>query len=626
MPSNRSFLSSQSGTMMSKGHLSLFGKVRFLAKLLLPGSRLFALGVFVSLLLTQVITVIFSVLPQHIVQLVQSHAPGTLPCFFFTLPLPSDLLLLALLFVTVGIASLLLSFLSSMAERRLQNHFAAKLRKAVHDKLLTLDATYHDRHNIGEHLVSLNHAVSVSVLLVTLLIFPATCILTATLGLQNLSGYLRTGQAPTWLIATIFVAMLLAPLVRMYLGRKIAQANETLQAGFREFNAEAFNSLKAPIEVQLLNAVKARMTAFARACARLSSAFNRLNAHSIVNDQFNAFCILVFQVFVVFVVVRNANAATAASLIGCILIIPQVFNQLNTLFSTYTQYKQSSPEVESTYRLLTLQPTTCDAADARDVTFERAPKIACEGVTFGYLPTDPILKAVSLELPAGKTIAIVSHSGGGKSTLLKLLNRVYDPTSGTIRLDGDDVKQLSLASLRKTIAQVSQFPLFILGTVRENFQLQKMDVTDADIEAVCRNVGIWETLQALAPNSPCDAQLTLGAENLSGGQRRLLALARMMLHDPKVLIVDEPTTGVDAQAVQQTILPILTQCKRERTVLLVDHNMNFVRALADYVLVLEQGQVADFAETEKVWAKETSLFRRLWEEFNKHQAPFANGL
>ena len=122
-----------------------------------------------------------------------------------------------------------------------------------------------------------------------------------------------------------------------------------------------------------------------------------------------------------------------------------------------------------------------------------------------------------------------------------------------------------------------------------------------------------------------DFCLDLNADNLSGGQKRLLSIARALLKNPQVVMIDEPTTGVDAQTIRHAILPLLQELKTDRTMLLVDHNMNFVRDLADMVLVLENGKVTDFGPTEDIWQNKDSLFRKLWEEYNKN-TEFSNEL
>ncbi len=593
----------------------LAGKILFMSKKLLPASLPLTLFAFFTTLSLQIVSLIFVVIPQNITQLVNTGEAGVLSFLCFRIEVTNNLGILALIFLGTGISYILLSFLSETSKKHLENKFGKNLRILVHDRLLTLDASYHDRHNAGEYCHFIDNTVGAAAVITTLLIMPAACIITTIVGFQNLALSLKSSAAPTWLVITLIAAMIISPFVRLYLHKYVSKYSMQLQKNFIELRTETLNSLNSPVEIHLLNAIRQRRKIFEKACSLLTLTFNKQNTNSIITEQFNAVCILVFQVVIVFIVMQNTNDKTAASLIGCILIIPQVFQQLTTLFTVYSQVKMASPGINMTYDVLNTESCITDAENAQDIVLQTAPAINCRAVRFGYHQDKPILNDIGVVFLAGKTTAVISLSGGGKSTLLKMLCRIYDPQSGSIAIDHTGIKDITLDSLRSNIVYISQFPCFIQGTVRENFQLQNADVTDEEIEQACKDTEIWN-LFSKEP-APLDKVLPFGAENLSGGQRKLLAMARSMLKQPKVLILDEPTTGVDAQTVQHTILPILNRTRRGRTVVLVDHNMNFIRETADYVLVLEKGMIADFGQTEEVWNKEGSLFRKLWEEYNK---------
>lgn len=532
-------------------------------------------------------------------------------------------------FVTISVVKILVSLLSGIVERAFQNNLTTKIKYTLHRKFLSLDADYHNKHDSGEVIFNMENSVGIVGAISLLFIQPISTIIGLVIGLSGVTTSLASVQMPIWLILCIIVALFFYPFVSYWMGQKINKSFEFLRNNNMALYTEMLNSLKNPIEVQILAAEKQRDKSILAALTNVEKASNRANVLATLHSQLSPVCILLFQtmiaVFVTVLYLNNAKMAVAGALTTCILLIPTIFNQISTFAVTYIQAKQTEPDVRALYDLLQLEPGVKNDANATDYDNLKKDDIVVDDLRFGY-NEKMILQNLSLKIPSEKMIAIVSHSGGGKSTLLHLFSRLYDPQRGCIAIGGKDIKEYTIASLRSAIVRVSQFPLFIQGSLRENFQLQKADATDNEIEETCRKVGVWDVIkeQHLGEN-PVDLQLSLGAENFSGGQRRLLAIARAMLKDPAVLLLDEPTTGVDAQTTQDKIYPFLMEYKKKCSIIFVDHNMNFVRNLADMVLVLEDGKVADFGPTEEVWQKKDSLFRKLWEEYNKN-TEFSNEL
>ena len=181
-------------------------------------------------------------------------------------------------------------------------------------------------------------------------------------------------------------------------------------------------------------------------------------------------------------------------------------------------------------------------------------------------------------------------------------------------MDGQDISAVTLASLRRHVAKVSQFPLFVADTIRTNFKLANDQATDAELEEVCRRTGLWEVLEkAAGPHShPLDYLLPRASgEGLSGGQRRLLAVTRAFLLHPAILLLDEPTTGIDAIGRSQ-VAAVLREACRGLTVLLVDHDMEFISHFADWVCCLEHGKFDEVGSPDEL-AGRPGLFRDLLE-------------
>ena len=211
-----------------------------------------------------------------------------------------------------------------------------------------------------------------------------------------------------------------------------------------------------------------------------------------------------------------------------------------------------------------------------------------EGVSFEYMEGRPTLHDIDLRLEPGKTIALIGHTGSGKTTLTSLVPRFYDVTSGRVTLDGVDVRDVKLKSLRHAIGVISQDPFLFSATVRENIKFGAPDLDDAEVENVARLAQAHEFVTRL----PKGYDTVIGERGitLSGGQRQRLAIARALAVDPRVLILDDATASVDAST-EARIRVGLREAMRNRTTLIIAHRLSTI-ALADEVVVLDDGRIA----------------------------------
>jgi ABC-type multidrug transport system fused ATPase/permease subunit len=219
---------------------------------------------------------------------------------------------------------------------------------------------------------------------------------------------------------------------------------------------------------------------------------------------------------------------------------------------------------------------------------EGAGNLRFEGVGFDYMEGRPVLQDIDLEIPAGKTIALIGHTGSGKTTLTSLVPRFYDVTSGRVTLDGTDVRDVTLNSLRHAIGVISQDPFLFSATVRENIMFGSPDLDDAEVERIARLAQAHEFVERL----PDGYDTVIGERGitLSGGQRQRLAIARAIAVDPRVLILDDATASVDAST-EARIRVGLREAMRNRTTLIIAHRLSTI-ALADEIVVLDDGRIA----------------------------------
>jgi ABC-type multidrug transport system fused ATPase/permease subunit len=222
-----------------------------------------------------------------------------------------------------------------------------------------------------------------------------------------------------------------------------------------------------------------------------------------------------------------------------------------------------------------------------------------------------VLNDVSFRFPSGKITALVGLSGSGKSTVLRVVSRLFDPNAGRVTIGGTDVKEIRLSALRAVMGSVSQFPMFVEADVRENMRLAAPDASDAAMEAACRAADIWSALERIQPHDPLGAPVSraAGKAGLSGGERRRLAIARTLLADPRILLLDEPAAGIDALSVNR-IAEELRRVAPGRTILLVEHNIPLISSVADLVCCIEDGRITDVGTPAELSARPT-LFKKL---------------
>jgi ABC-type multidrug transport system fused ATPase/permease subunit len=214
--------------------------------------------------------------------------------------------------------------------------------------------------------------------------------------------------------------------------------------------------------------------------------------------------------------------------------------------------------------------------------------ISFERVSFGYVPDRPVLENVDLELAPGRTVALIGHTGSGKTTLAALVPRFYDASEGRLLVDGVDVRDVTRRSLRREIGVISQDPFLFSATVRENIAFGVLDATDEQVEQAARAAQAHEFVEQL----PQGYETVIGERGitLSGGQRQRLAIARALVIDPRILILDDATASVDATT-EAEIRAGLTEAMRDRTTIIIAHRLSTI-ALADEVVVLDHGRIA----------------------------------
>ena len=231
-----------------------------------------------------------------------------------------------------------------------------------------------------------------------------------------------------------------------------------------------------------------------------------------------------------------------------------------------------------------------------------------ENVWFEYEPNRPVLKGINLDVKKGQTIAFVGNSGGGKSTMVSLLPRFYDVKQGAVKIDGNDVRNIDIDSLRSQIAIVFQDNVLFAGTIRENILLGKENATDEEVRNAVHNACLDEFIGSLPLG--LDTEIGERGTKLSGGQKQRVAIARAFLKNAPFVILDEATSALDNKSeeiVQQAIYNLMA----DRTVFVIAHRLSTVKN-ADCIVVIDHGEIKEQGTHEELLARENSVYAALY--------------
>jgi ATP-binding cassette subfamily B protein len=284
----------------------------------------------------------------------------------------------------------------------------------------------------------------------------------------------------------------------------------------------------------------------------------------------------------------------------------QLYQPLNFMGMVYREIKQAIIDIEKMFEVLAREPEIEDVPGAKPLLVSSG-NVRFEDVRFAYEADRPILKGLNFEVPAGKTVAIVGPSGAGKSTISRLLFRLYDVSSGRILIDGQDIRNVTQASLRAAIGMVPQDTVLFNDTIRYNIRYGRWDASDAEVEQAAQLAQIDGFIRM----SPKGYETQVGERGLklSGGEKQRVAIARTVLKAPPILVLDEATSALDSHT-EHEIQEALERVSRNRTSLVIAHRLSTIIA-ADEIIVLDQGRIAERGTHAQLLAKD-GLYASMW--------------
>ena len=315
------------------------------------------------------------------------------------------------------------------------------------------------------------------------------------------------------------------------------------------------------------------------------------------------------------------GALTLGLLGAFILLVNRIANGVSSLGNVKVVWEQIQAGAGRIFeQVLNVEPEIQDTPGA-DVLHEVNGKVEFEHVAFAYNPETPVLRDISFTMHPGEVVAVVGLSGAGKSTLADLIPRFYDPQAGAIRVDGHDIREVTLASLRHQIGIVPQETVLFGGTIRDNIAYGNPLATDAMIEAAARaaNAHSFISDPAVMPNG-YNTVVGERGKQLSGGQRQRVSIARALLKDPRILILDEATSSLDAES-EKIVQDALETLMRGRTTLVIAHRLSTIQN-AHKILVMQSGEIVESGSHDALMRLPDGLYRHLYERFHEKKYPW----
>ena len=301
-----------------------------------------------------------------------------------------------------------------------------------------------------------------------------------------------------------------------------------------------------------------------------------------------------------------AGRLQAGDLVSFLLYGGLVATGVSTLVSVFTQFQEAIGATRRIFDILDTESNVVDATNARDIGIAQG-GITFDNVSFAYENKIDVVRDICLQIAPGEILALVGPSGAGKSTLFNLIPRFYDPSAGIVKLDGTDLRDITLKSLRDNIAIVPQDTLLFSGSVRENILYGRLDASEAEMFAAATAANAHQFVSELPQGY--DTLVGERGVKLSGGQRQRIAIARAVLKDPRILLLDEATSSLDSES-EGLVQEALGRLMRGRTTIIIAHRLSTVQ-VADRIAVLDKGSLVELGTHTELIARE-GLYRRLY--------------
>ncbi len=509
---------------------------------------------------------------------------------------------LALGLLALFVAQTTLSFFGSYWLAWVGERIIADLRQAIYTHLHRLGLRFFTGGRIGEITSRLTNDVGK---LQTAATNDLSQLLTQSLTLFGSVGLMLVLN---WRLSlVVFVIVPAVTLMSRYFGRIVRAYARTIQDRLADTTAIAEEALGA---VRVVKAFAREDYETGRYGTAVEDLFGTARRQAMISSAFWSVVGLVFFAGLTVIfwyggVEVLADRLTAGDLVAFIFYAFTIAQSVGVLSRLYTSYSSAAGASERVFELLDTEPEIADAPNAPALPRLRG-QVTFEHVTFGYEAARPVLRDLSFEVEPGQTVALVGPSGAGKTTLVNLIPRFYDPDAGRILLDGFNLRAVQVLTVRRQIGLVSQ-EIQLFGTsVAENIRYGRLEATDAEVRAAAEAANADGFIEAM-PDGYATEVGERGVK-LSGGQRQRLAIARALLKDPRILLLDEATSALDSES-EALVQEALARLLEGRTAFVIAHRLATVRD-ADRILVLDDERIVDDGTHAELMAR-GGLYRRL---------------
>lgn len=488
---------------------------------------------------------------------------------------------LAVGYVGIGAVNQVVLYAESMLLQRAGQSIVANIRLEVYDHIQNLSQSQLDKMPVGSLVTRVaSYTASLSDLFTEVLVKVLKNILTL-VGVFGMMLYI------SWQLSLVMLGFIaLVALISFAFGKIIGALFRKERRYISELNAYLNENLSGMKLIHVFNRQKFKELEFVMKNENLRKARYK------VVIAFGIYRPLITLIYVLSVAVTFYLGAgfglNAGMVVAFYLYLSKFFNPVQNLADQLNNLQKAFTASERLFNLLDIQPEVRDKADAREIEKFNG-DIEFDRVWFAYEGEDWILKDVSFKVKAGQTCAFVGATGAGKSTVLSLIVRNYDVQKGRVLVDGTDVRDIKIKSLRRAVGQMLQDVFLFGGTIKDNLTLGNPDFTEEEIREACRYVNA-DVFIAAQPDG-YEQELTERGENLSQGQRQLLSFARTVLHKPSILILDEATANIDTET-EVLIREGLERMRGIGTMLVCAHRLSTIRN-ADNIIVMQHGEIAE---------------------------------